>query len=106
MICPGRSPITEWPRICNPNWALVYVNCGELLEHRTNKLSIAIADYTEAIRLEPANANTYIIRARAFEEQTNYDKALNDYNSAIQLESTNATFLSWRGDIFQSNDQL
>jgi len=97
---PGALADYRMAANLNPNWALVYVNCGELLEHRTNKLSIAIADYTEAIRLEPANANTYIIRARAFEEQTNYDKALNDYNSAIQLESTNATFLSWRGDFF------
>ena len=73
----------------NPDYAEVYVNCGELLQWYSNKLSIAITDYTEAIRLGPTNANTYVIRARAYLGQTNVDKAMSDFNTAVQLQPAN-----------------
>jgi tetratricopeptide (TPR) repeat protein len=85
----------------NPDYAEVYVNCGQLLQWYSNKLSIAIADYTEAIRLEPTNANTFTIRAGAYLRQTNFDKAMSDYNMAIQLQPTNAMFWKGRGDFFK-----
>ena len=58
-----------------PDDAGVYYNCGRLLQYDTNKPGIAIADYTEAIRLEPANAGLHVIRARAYRERMNFDPA-------------------------------
>lgn len=83
----------------NPNYADVFVNCGELLQHQPNKLGIAIADYTQAIRLEPANPRPYILRAAACLEATNSDQALSDYNQAIQLQPTNDLYWFDRGDL-------
>ena len=46
----------------------------------------AIADYTEAIRLEPAQPAAYFNRGNARLEKKEYDKAIADYTEAIRLE--------------------
>jgi tetratricopeptide (TPR) repeat protein len=46
----------------------------------------AIADYDEAIRLDPAYALAYLDRALAWGNKKEYDKAIADYNKAVRLE--------------------
>ena len=46
----------------------------------------AIADYTEAIRLDPKNAEAYCNRGHAYEEKGDYDKAIADCTEAIRLD--------------------
>jgi tetratricopeptide (TPR) repeat protein len=81
----------------SPNYANVYVNCGNLFRYEKQSLDVAIADYTEAIRLEPTNADTLAIRADAYFAQKKYDQALGDYNTAIQMQPTNAAYYFLRG---------
>ena len=45
----------------------------------------AIADFTEAIRLDPKDADAYCNRARAYYSKGEYDKAIADYSEAIRL---------------------
>ena len=45
----------------------------------------AIADYTEAIRLDPNNAHIYSRRADAHLQKGKLDKAITDYTEAIRL---------------------
>ncbi|HEY7312533.1 MAG TPA: tetratricopeptide repeat protein [Gemmataceae bacterium] len=45
----------------------------------------ALADYTEALRLDPANIDIYRSRARAYFEQDNFDKAIRDLSKVIRL---------------------
>ena len=46
----------------------------------------AIADYNEAIRLDPTYAAAYNNRGNAWTEKKEYDKAIADYNEAIRLD--------------------
>ena len=55
----------------------------------------AIADYSEAIRLDPARAATaFLLRAIAFSDKGDNDHAIADYNEAIRLDPKDATAFS------------
>ena len=45
----------------------------------------AIADFTEAIRLNPKDAEAYYNRGCAYGEKGDHDKAITDYTAAIQI---------------------
>ena len=45
----------------------------------------AIADFTEAIRLNPKDAEAYYSRGGAYGEKGDYDKAIADFTEAIRL---------------------
>src|SRR5882724_10035228 len=47
---------------------------------------LAIADYNEAIRLDPKNAAAYNNRGFAYGQKGDYDKALADFSEAIRLK--------------------
>jgi tetratricopeptide (TPR) repeat protein len=57
----------------------------------------AIADYTEAIRLDPNNADHYISRGWAYVRKGDYDRAFEDYSQAIKLDPNNADRYISRG---------
>jgi tetratricopeptide (TPR) repeat protein len=46
----------------------------------------AIADYTQAVRLDPNNAATYRQRGVTYGDIGDYDRAIADYNQAIRLD--------------------
>ena len=50
----------------------------------------AIADYNEAIRLDPKDAAAYDNRGNAWQAKGEYDKAIADYNEAIRLDPKDA----------------
>jgi tetratricopeptide (TPR) repeat protein len=50
----------------------------------------AIADCTQAIRLDPADIDTVLFRAHAFFNKSDFDSAIEDYNRAIALGSKSA----------------
>jgi len=50
----------------------------------------AVADYNEAIRLEPTYALAYYNRGFAYRAMGDYDRAIADYNEAIRLEPKDA----------------
>jgi tetratricopeptide (TPR) repeat protein len=52
----------------------------------------AIADYTEAIRLDPKGATAYNNRGDSYAKKGEYDQAIADYTEAIRLVPTNPTF--------------
>ena len=49
------------------------------------KYEKAIADYNEAIRLDPKMAAAYTQRGYAWEAKKDYEKAIADYTEAIRL---------------------
>lgn len=58
----------------------------------------AIADYTDSIRLDPQNANTYYNRGVIYqEEKQDYDRAIADYGEAIRLNPRNTRAYTGRG---------
>ncbi len=47
---------------------------------------LAIAEFTEAIRLNPKNSPAYYQRANAYRHKNNWDRAIADYSEAIRLK--------------------
>src|SRR5262249_10567477 len=60
----------------------------------------AIADFTEAIRLDPKRWFIRGLRAGAYYEKKEYDKAISDYTEAIRLDPKNATVYSARATVY------
>jgi len=63
----------------------------------------AIADHTEAIRLNPNHAGAYNNRGVAYAEKGDHDRAIADYTQAIRLNPDYADAYSNRGGAYSSN---
>jgi tetratricopeptide (TPR) repeat protein len=57
----------------------------------------AIADYNEAIALDPKSALTYVNRGAAYTDKGEHDRAIADYGEAIRLDSNFARAYHNRG---------
>jgi len=72
-----------------------YLRGNEYL-HR-NELDKALADYSEAIRLDPEHVNAYYNRANCYGFNKEYDKAFNDFNQVVRLAPDFAGGYAGRG---------
>jgi tetratricopeptide (TPR) repeat protein len=57
----------------------------------------AIADYTQAIRLDPNFAEAYNARGNAYHHKKDYDRAIADYSQAMRLDPNFAEAYNARG---------
>jgi len=60
----------------------------------------AIADYSEAIRLNPKYATAYNNRGLGYKQKGDYDRAIADFNDAIRLDPKYAIAYDNRGDVY------
>src|SRR5271165_3600070 len=81
----------------NPgDWARYVWRANVWLKRK--EFDAAIADYNEAIRLNPGSAGVaHQGRGRAWREKKDYDKAIADYNEAIRLDPGYAHAYNGRG---------
>ena len=80
------SLITTRPSGIEPEIYIAYNARGNCL-HGKGDNDRAIADYTEAIRLDPKYANAYNNRGVSLQaDKGDYDRAIADYNEAIRLD--------------------
>ena len=80
--------------------------CGRgLVWNEKQESDKAIADFTEAIRLDSkdVNVNAYIGRGAAWNAKKQYETAIADYSDAIQLDSKNVLAYLGRGKAWQNN---
>ena len=56
----------------------------------------AVADYDEAVRLDPNYAVAYMNRGSAQYEAKNYDRALADFEAALQIDAALAEAIKGR----------
>jgi tetratricopeptide (TPR) repeat protein len=68
-----------------------------VIYHEKGDYDRAIADYTEAIRLDPKYSNAFYNRGYAYEKKGDYDRAIADYTEAIRLVPGNALAFCDRG---------
>jgi lipoprotein NlpI len=69
----------------------------------------AIADFNEAIRLNPQYAHVFSSRGNAWRDKKDYDRAIADYNEAIRLNPQNADLFMLRGitwDLKKDHDRV
>ncbi|WP_316225171.1 tetratricopeptide repeat protein [Bradyrhizobium sp. SZCCHNS3052] len=73
---------------------------------RQGDLEGAVADFDEAIRLAPRNADLYHYRAKDLVRMGRFDRALGDYERAIRLDPHNPMLFHDRGLAFQRKGDL
>jgi tetratricopeptide (TPR) repeat protein len=78
--------------------ARVFVNRG-LGYAEAHDPAKAIADFTEAIRLDPEETDAYYQRARAFHGVAEYDRALADIDIVLGADPTDADAYDVRGTV-------
>ena len=78
-------------------WA--YFNRGNA-NIRTGRHDNAIADYSEALKLEPTDADIYNNRGNALRRKGQYDRAIADYNEAIKLAPNDPDPVNGRGNAY------
>ncbi|QYX30608.1 serine protease [Sphaerospermopsis torques-reginae] len=80
----------------NTQLSIVYANRGgaysELKEYKQ-----AIDDYTQAIKIDPENAEYYKNRGLAYFQLKDYKQAINDYTQAIKIDPKDALYYVGRG---------
>jgi tetratricopeptide (TPR) repeat protein len=56
-----------------------------------NEFDKAIADYSEAIRLNPNASRAYVYRGRDWADQNEYGKTIADYDRASRIDPNDST---------------
>jgi tetratricopeptide (TPR) repeat protein len=76
--------------------AIAYFNRG-IAYREKGSFNNAIADFTEAISLEPRYADAYFSRGIAYSDKRNYDSAIADFDHVILLDPKDADAFVTRG---------
>jgi tetratricopeptide (TPR) repeat protein len=84
---------------CTPKTAEGFVKRGYAYEEKS-ELDMAIADYTEAIRLDTKYSEAYYRRAHVYSDKGNKDNAINDFTTVIRLDPNNANAYYFRAGIY------
>jgi len=82
------------------NRAVAYVNRGMGYAGKKD-YDRAIADFNEAIRINPNFAIAYNNRGSAVQSKGDYDRAIADYSEAIRINPNYAVAYSNRGNLFE-----
>jgi len=92
-------------RFAGPNLAVAFMNRG-LAYKKKGQWDRAIADYSEAIRLNSGDAEIFNNRGNAYYYDGQLDRAAADYDDAIRLAPDFAEAISNRGNIYRKTGRL
>lgn len=98
----GCTALIQSGRYVNQNLADITTNRGVAYTEQGDYIR-AVADHTEAIRLNPQFAVAYFNRGLAYAHQQDYARAIADASSAIRLNPDDVEFYNFRADLY---DQL
>jgi tetratricopeptide (TPR) repeat protein len=77
-----------------------------IASYRGGEFPQAIVNLNAAIRLDPANAQTYNIRCNAWDEMGFFKRALADYDEAIRIDPNNPAVFHDRAILWQRKGEL
>ena len=114
QVCPNcrKELQKEWKTCpyCSTNVAktaqaagsAAQASCEKGMRYYENKdYDTAIAEFTEAIRLDPNNDYFYVIRGNAYVGKGQYDTAIRDCTEAIRLNPNYAFAYGTRGEAYR-----
>ncbi len=101
FILPGPTSVerAREPHANSSQDATFYFNRGR--DHYfLGNYDEAIADYNDAIALNPQYAEAFLYRGHAYSRKQDYERALLDYNRAVQLDPKYSDTYSHRGNVY------
>jgi lipoprotein NlpI len=85
--------------------AAFYVSRG--FEYKNKRgLDRAIADFDQAVRLDPKNSDVYTVRGMAWEAKGDFERAIADFDQAIRLDPKNTEAYTVRAMAWQTKGDL
>ncbi len=84
--------------------AVAYYNRGFAYQNK-GEYDRAIADYDQALRLDPKYAHAYNNRGGAYQDKGEYDRAIADYEQALRLDPKYAYAYYNRGGAYQDKGE-
>lgn len=82
-----------------------YVNRGDAYFARS-EFDRAVADYSDALRLDRSSAPAFSGRGRAYRSKGDFDKALADFDAAVRLNPNSAQLRIDRGAVHRARGDL
>jgi len=92
-------------RFIGENLAVAFTNRG-LAYKSKGQWDRAIADFSEAIRLQPDFVTAFNNRGNIYYGQGQFDRAIEDYDKAIRLNPELAEAFSNRGNVYRKKGQF
>jgi tetratricopeptide (TPR) repeat protein len=102
QVIRGCTALIESGRESRRNRVVSHANRATAY-HDKGDYDQAIADYDEAIRLDPSDAEVFNSRGVAHHHKGDYDQAIADYSEAIRLDPKNAMALRNRGLVYHDD---
>ena len=90
------SRLIQYGSLTRADLGIVYIDRGSAYDDQ-GEHDQAIADYTNALELDPRNAVGYFIRGIAYDAKGEHDLAIADYTKAIELEPSQPGAYAARG---------
>ena len=97
----GCTAVLQSDRTSAGNRAVAFTNRGIAYAGKKD-YDRAIADFNEALKINPNLAMAYNNRGSAVQSKGDYDRAIADYNEAIRIDPNYAVAYSNRGNLFEA----
>jgi tetratricopeptide (TPR) repeat protein len=95
----GRTNAIQSGKYSGKDLSWAYHNRGSA-HYGKGDFDPSIADYSEAVRLDPKSASAYGGRGLAYFDKGDFDRAIADYNEAIKLDPKSASFYNKSASVY------
>jgi lipoprotein NlpI len=100
----GCTAVIESGKEPQTNLAVAFYNRGVAYDDM-DEPARALADYDQAIRLDPKNASAFYNRGNSYRAKGERDRAIGDYSAAIGLDPNLAEAFHGRGNVYRDKGE-